>query len=274
MVRRFLILAVVSCFAATAVVAQEARPRRVQEQPAAAVRVPRAEPAASPLALKAIPFAPGETLSYDVEWNDSARAATVVLSVGERGKYFGQEGLALSADVETVGMVRFLAAVQIAYKSYSNPSTMLPFRAEDTQSINGKNRSRSIVFDRAKNVAVVGSQTTPIAADTGDPLSLFYRLRALPLKVGDTITLDGLNGDRRQQMRAAVEARESITTLRGRANAFRVAFMPIKNGQPDDSIQIRVWFTDDAARLPVLVTAQPEFGSIRMTLSSAKGTKS
>lgn len=274
MVRRFLILAVVSCFAATAVVAQEARPRRVQQQPAAAVRVPRAEPTANPLALKSIPFAPGEILTYDVEWNDSARAATVVLRVGERAKYFEQDGLALSADVETVGMVRFLAAVQIAFKSYNNPTTMLPFRAEDSQSINGKNRNRSVVFDRAKNVAIVGSQSTPIAADTGDPLSILYRIRALPLKVGETITLDGFAGDRRSQMRAVVEARESIKTVRGSTNAYRVAFMPIKNGQPDDSAKIRVWFTDDASRLPALVTAQPEFGSVRMTLASAKGTKS
>ena len=274
MVRRFLILAVVSLLAATSVVAQEARPRRVVEQPAAAVRGPRAEAAASPLALKSIPFAPGETLTYDVEWNDSARAATVVLRVGERAKYFEQDGLELTADVETVGLVRFLAAVEIAYKSYSSPTTILPFRVEDTQSINGKNRNSSVVFDRAKNVAVVGSQTTPIAADTGDPLSLVYRLRALPLKVGETITLDTIAGNRRTQMRAVVEARESIKTLRGSSNAFRVAFMPIKNGQPDDSIKIRVWFTDDAARIPVLVTAQPEFGPVRMTLASAKGTKS
>ena len=274
MVRRFLILAVLSCLAATAVPAQEARPRRVQEQPAAAVRAPRAEAAANPLALPSIPFGPGETLSYDVEWNNSARAATVVLRVGERGKFFGQEGLALAADVETVGMIRLLAAVEIAYKSYSNPSTILPFRAEDTQSINGKVRSNSVVFDRAKKVAVAGSTSTPIDADTGDPLSCFYRLRALPMKVGDTITLDGVSGARRQQMRAVVEAREAVETPRGRANAFRIAFQPIKNGQPDDSNRIRVWFTDDAARLPVLVTAEPEFGPIKMTLSSARGTKS
>jgi hypothetical protein len=273
MARRFLTLAVVSFLTATAVLAQEARPRRVQEQPAVAVRLPRAAPAANPLALPSVPFGPGETLSYDVEWNNSARAATVVLRVGDRAKYFGQEGLALSADVETVGMVRFLAAVEIAYKSYSNPSTMLPFRAEDAQSINGRSKSRSVVFDRAKNVAVVGSTTTEIAADTGDPLSLFYRLRALPMKVGDTITLDGLAGERRQQMRAVVEAREMVATPRGRANAFRVAFQPIRNGQPDDRDRIRVWFTDDATRLPVLVTAEPEFGPIKLTLASARGTK-
>lgn len=273
MVRRLTLLTIVFCLAAVTVLAQDGRPRRVEQQPAAVVRAPRAEPSANPLALSSIPFAPGETLSYDVEWNNSTQAATVVLSVGDRGKYFGHEGLPLSADIRTVGLVRFMAAVKIDYKSYSNPLTMLPFRADNEQSINGKNESRSVVFDREKNVAIVGTTSTPIADDTGDPLSLFYRVRALPLKVGQSVTLDGFAGDRRTQMKAVVEAREAVETPKGRANAFRVAFIPINNGKPDDRNRIRVWFTDNAARLPVLITAEPEFGPVRMTLAEARGAK-
>lgn len=273
MVRRLTLLTIVFCLAGATVLAQDGRPRRVEQQPAAAVRAPRAEPSANPLALPSIPFAPGETLSYDVEWNNSTQAATVVLSVGDRGKYFGHEGLPLSADIRTVGLVRFMAAVQIDYKSYSNPLTMLPFRSDNEQSINGKNESRSVIFDREKNVAIVGTKSTPIAEDTGDPLSLFYRVRALPLKVGQSHTLDGFAGDRRTQMKAVVEARETVETPKGRANAFRVAFIPINNGKPDDRNKIRVWFTDNAARLPVLITAEPEFGPVRMTLAAARGAK-
>jgi len=94
----------------------------------------------------------------------------------------------------------------------------------------------------------------------------------MPLKVGDTLMLDGFV-ERREQWKVVVEAREAVQAPRGRANSFRVAFMPIKGGQPDDHNKIRIWFTDDAVRLPVLITAEPSFGPIRMTLSSATGTK-
>lgn len=262
---------VVGLFGATAL-AQGARARRVEQQPAAAVSAPHAAAGTEPVALPALPFAPGETLTYDVDWNNNTRAATMTLTVGERGTYFGQQGLQLSADVETVGMVRLFASVQGAFTSFSDPKTLLPFRAENRSSVNGKAQSQTIVFDREKNVAVVGQRSTPIAADTGDPLSLFYRLRAMPLKVGDTVTLDGFV-ERREQWKAIVEAREAIPTDRGRANAFRVAFIPIKDGQPDDSNKVRIWFTDNTARLPVLITAEPNFGPIRMSLTSARGAK-
>jgi hypothetical protein len=169
-------------------------------------------------------------------------------------------------------MVRLFASVQGAFKSFSDPRTMLPFRAENRSSVNGREQNQTIVFDREKSVAVVGQRSTPIAADTGDPLSLFYRLRALPLNVGDTVTLDGFV-ERREQWKAVVEAREAVPTDRGKANAIRVAFIPVKAGQPDDSNKVRIWFTDNASRVPVLITAEPDFGPIRMTLTSARGTK-
>lgn len=271
MLRRLTIFTVVCGLFATSALAQDGRARRVEQKPAAAVGAPRPEPATS-LALASVPFAPGETLSYDVEWNNNTTAATLVLSVGQRGTYFGQEGLELSADVATVGMVRLFASVQANFKSYSDPKTILPFRSDSQSKVNGKAENRTVLFDRAKSVALVNSQSTPIGADTGDPLSLFYRVRGLSLKVGDSTTLDGFV-QRREQWKVVVEAREAISTANGKANAFRVAFMPIKGGQPDDRNKIRVWFTDTAARLPVLITAQPEFGPLKLTLTETRGTK-
>lgn len=269
MLRRFVLLSVaLSLFAAT-VTAQEGRQRRVRQQPAAAVRGPNVSTAAAPLAFAALPFAAGETLAYDVTWNNNATAATMVLSVGKPGSYFGEQGLPLSADIETIGLVRLMFAMNIDYKSYSDPKTMLPFRADQDSTINGKTTRSTMLFDRSKNVVVAGGAPTPVGAETGDPLSLFYRLRAMPLKVGDSVTLDGFDGKRRIQLKATVEAREQIRTASGQQSALRVAFLPIKDGATTDQDRIRIWYTDDTARVPVLVTAEPEFGAIRMELRSA-----
>ena len=144
--RRITLLAVVAALlASSSAWAQDGRARRVQQKPAAAVSVPKAaEPASSALAFASVPFAPGESLSYDVDWNGQTAAAQVALSVGNKGTYFGQEGLPLSADIQTVGLVKMFASVNLSFKSYSDPRTLLPYRADRDQSVNGKTERGSI----------------------------------------------------------------------------------------------------------------------------------
>jgi len=274
MLRRLTLGAVVLSLFVPVVSAQGTRPRTVQQRPAASVGAPQPKQptaAPSPLAFASVPFLAGETLSYNVDWNGNGTAATVVLRVGDKKTYFGNEALPLSADVATVGMVKFLANVQIQYTSYASPKTVLPYRTESEQSVNGKSDNKLIVYDRSRNVAVVGDASTPIAADTGDMLTLLYRLRAMPLRVGDTGMIEGFDGRRRFQVKSVVEARESIGNGARKSEALRVALFPIRNGVPDDGMKIRVWYSADASRIPVMITAEPEFGSIRMTLSKVAG---
>ena len=277
-IRKFVFVAVVLALVPATTPAQgTTRTRRVEQQPAAAV-TPRPETAAAPAVsavptFERLPFGPGERLTYDIAWNGSTTAATMVMSVGDRGAYFGAEGLPIRVDVETVGLTRFLAAVDAVYTTYCSPRTVLGNRTEYESTFNGKSQKGSTVFDRKKNVAVSGQATTPIDPETSDGLSLFYRLRALPLKSGETLTLDGVEGRNRRQIRATVEARESIASTNGQIKAIRVAFVPIVGGQPDDQNRIRVWYSDDIARVPLLITAEPDVGSIRVTLRTARGTR-
>ena len=104
-------------------------------------------------------------------------------------------------------------------------------------------------------------------------LGLFYRLRAMKLAEGDEVMLDSFDGRNRAQVKVVVEATEQIDSPLGAKRAQRVAFMPFENGAPNDSNRIRVWYTDDAARVPVLVTASPKFGAIRMALRNGANAR-
>jgi hypothetical protein len=261
---------------AAAAPAQNERQRRVQSRPSVSARTPNVTVgAAAPATFARLPFAPAEVLSYTIDWNNYLTAARLELAVAERGKFFGQEGLKLTANVRTIGLVRTLmAAVDSKSESYVDPRTLLPFRAERQTTINNRSDSGVITFDRTKNTASVeDSAPVPINADTGDTLTLFYRVRALPLKVGDKLTLEGFEGKKLVQVQATVEAREEISTPSGPHKTVRVAFMPIRNDAPDDRDRIRVWYTDDASHVPVLITAEPSIGSIRIALASASTPK-
>ena len=87
------------------------------------------------------------------------------------------------------------------------------------------------------------------------------------------VVLDGYDGKTRTQVKVAVEEREQVQTAGGSREAFRVAFLPYKNGVPSDALQIRVWYTADASHVPVLVTAKPVFGDVKMTLRDSRNAK-
>jgi hypothetical protein len=67
-----------------------------------------------------------------------------------------------------------------------------------------------------------------------------------------------------------VGKREEVTTAAG--NKYQAVELIIKlqdqkdQKQTTDKYAIRMWVTDDAQRLPILVTAQPPFGKVRMEL--------
>ena len=270
MVRRFALLFAVLLLVASAVGAQT-RARKVETRNAASVSAPRAAVPGGAATFAAVPFAPGEVLSYDIDWNNYGAAAHLDLSVAERGKFFGRDGLHLTADVKTVGLVRSLfAAVDSHSDSYVDPRTVLPFRTVRESSWNGRSDSATVTFDRAKNTATAASGPIDIGPETGDALGIIYRLRALPLKDGDSMTLDGVEGNKRMQVRASVEGRERVTTRAGEFNAIRVACVPLRDGQPDEGRRFVMFYSDDKARLPVLITATPQIGTIRVALTGVK----
>jgi hypothetical protein len=268
MLRRPIVLtavALVALLSSSTAFAQGGRARRAESKPAAVISGPKT---AGVPALVA-PFAPVERLDYTVEWNNMATAAQLSLVVAERGRFFDRDALRIVCEAKTIGFARLAASLDARIESYVDPGTLLPFRAVRESTIQGRTQTQTLVFDRQKRTVTGAHGPSEIGAETGDTLTMLYRFRALVPKVGQTITLDGFEGDRRLEMRATVETTEKISTPAGTYEAVRVAFVPMNNGSPDDQNQIRAWFTTDKARMPVLFTAEPRFGPIRVALASA-----
>jgi hypothetical protein len=271
--RRFALGTLVVALLAAGVDAQNGRARRVETKPAVATgRAPEAAAnvPVAPAAFKALPFTAGETLSYNVDWNNYVAAARMEITVAAQGKFFGKEAIHLTASVRTVGIVRaLLAAVDSQSESYVDPKTVLPFRAERNNDVNGKTTKQLVTFDRAKKTATAGERSIPIGLETGDALALLYRLRAMRLEDGATFTLDGFEGEKRIEVQASVEGRESVTTPAGSFETLRVACVPVENGQPNEASRFDMWFSDDTARVPVQISARSKYGTVRIALTKS-----
>ena len=268
MLRRPFVLtavALVALLASTSTFAQGGRSRRAESKPAAIVSGPKTAAGA----FASVPFAPVERLDYTVEWNNSATAADLSLVVAERGRFFDRDALRIVCQSRTIGFARFAAALDARIESYVDPRTLLPFRAVREVTLNGKKQTQTLVFDREKKTVTGANGTTGIGPETGDTLTMLYRFRAMVPRVGQTVMLQGIEDGQPLEMRATVEGAEEIATPAGTYRAVRVAFMPMKAGSPDDQNKIRAWFTDDKHHVPVLFTAEPRFGPIRVALASA-----
>ena len=74
-------------------------------------------------------------------------------------------------------------------------------------------------------------------------------------------------------VRAEPEAGEKVLIRTTEYAAFRIAIKLIEGQDSNDLYKVRLYLSNDSRRLPVLLTAEPPWGQIRVELTSATGTK-
>src|SRR5204862_6790892 len=65
------------------------------------------------------------------------------------------------------------------------------------------------------------------------------------------------------------EAKEKITTRAGTYDTVRLSTSMKKGRENDKLYNLRMYISNDARRMPVLITAEPSWGSVRVELTSA-----
>jgi hypothetical protein len=93
-----------------------------------------------------------------------------------------------------------------------------------------------------------------------------FVLRTVELDPGKTQVVRLLDKQTVYTLRAEAERTESIRVAQKDYRVARLAIKQIENGQPQDSLKIRLYLTLDSRRVPVLMTAEPAWGTIRVEL--------
>lgn len=177
----------------------------------------QSESDSSSLPFSQAPYRTGERLTYNVSFANFISAAHVELQVGERGVFFGHEGIQLRAHVETSGVVNAaLFAINNDYVTYVDPATGLPFQSEQVV----REGTRTSNTSRALNDPS-GGTTVPSRSRTGespgiyDFLSAIYRLRALPLAEGSNYYLSVKGETEDYQVEVKVIGRQTVRMTMG-----------------------------------------------------------
>jgi hypothetical protein len=237
---------------------------------------PKDGKASSANTLKEAPFAVGEQLNYEVSWSSFVVAGELTLETKARRAVDGVDAYHVTAQAQSVGIVSAVVyKVKDVYDSFINATTMQPFRAEKNSRRGKKREQGTIVLDQQQGKATLeGGKELKIPQGTYDLASLLYAIRMLDLTQGKMQNFTLIEDGKLYDLTVTVEGREKVGTKMGDFNTVRVSTKAANtNRNGKDPYKLNIYLTHDSERLPVLITATPAWGEVRVELISAVGTK-
>lgn len=271
---RTLTTALMMMIAATAVLAAQARPpARKPATPAAA--------AAKPAAEQAVPFAAGETLTYNVGWSTYFTAGTATMRVQER-RPMGANRAAFVLVAEGKPASVLSALYDLYYKAETQLDTrsLLPLTASVFSKEGSRTRVKTTHFKGAGRTAdyelrtsTVSKRQLTVAPYTQDALSAIYVLRkVLYLKPGEFLKMPVTTGGDVYNADIRVgSAPETVKTSAGTFQAWKVSINAIDQATRQPAARgMHVWFSNDARRLPVKMEAGLAVGAFTLTLAGVR----
>lgn len=223
------------------------------------------------------PFAPGETLTYDVMWT-VFRAGQVTSTVGNVDRA-GEPAYQFTTTARSEGFVSLLFAVDNVLRATANPQTLCSDKITKSISEGHRRRETQIVFDYARRMALLDEhdpsqpKIPPKHAEfdippcVEDVVTGFYYLRRQPLELGHNVELPVNDGSKTQQVVVEVQAREKVQTPLGTFDTLRVE-PKVFNGLLKRKGSMFIWYSADQRHLPVRIKAVISVGTITGTLRS------
>jgi hypothetical protein len=245
-------------------------------RPTPARPAPAAPPAtAARRTAQAVPFGPGETLTYDVSWSSYLTAGVATLTVKERKPSYGSDAYYIVAEGRPTPLVSKLYDLYYKADTLLDVYSLLPQRASIYSEEGKRHRMKVTMFDHVKKQAQYEVQTrTVVKKDLAipsysqDALGALYVLRAIALKAGDKFSIPVCDAGQTYPVQMTVGAVETVKTGMGELRAWRITpTLPANNA--GGARRLTLWVSDDARKLPVRMQAQLAVGSFDLTLKNS-----
>jgi len=211
-----------------------------------------------------LPYAPGETLTYNLTWKIFP-AGVLVATLQKAGEGQG-DAYEIRATARSQGFVSLLFNLEDTFQSVFDPNSGCSRQIFKKVNEGRRHRETRIVFDSARKLAVLdehdptkpGSPPKHVENETPacvlDLVTAFYYVRRQPLAVGQQIRVPINDGAATHEVSVAVQAREELQTPLGRRLAFRVE-PTVFGGLYKRQGRMLIWFSDDVQRLPLRIKA-------------------
>jgi hypothetical protein len=229
---------------------------------------------------RAVPFAPGETLTYDVSWSSYLTAGTATLSVRDRRQVAnGEWAYYIVGEAKPAWLLEKLHHFYYKADALLNTRTLLPVQSSLYSEEQGKSRTKTTLFTSPTTIDVelrstsVTRERRTVAASSLDPVSAVFLMRTLTFGPGGqgTVALPIADGASTFTLHIRPTARETLRTPLGALPAWRIQpTLTDDRGQPATARDLTAWISDDARHLPLRFDASLAIGRVSLTLTSIK----
>lgn len=214
-------------------------------------------------------FPLGQTYVYGGVWRIfNAGTATV------RMEQAGPENRVLGTASAT-SAAALLYRVQDRYEAFFDPAAFCSRNTSRSVQEGYRRVETSITFDYARGKSVLEQKNLRkketrheehnIPGCVTDVLTAIYYVASLPLQPGGTYSFPLNDGGETITVNVHAEAREQIKTPAGTFNTIRVQ-PEAASGLLKGKGRIWIWYSDDAARVPVQARAHLYWGTLTFTL--------
>ncbi len=270
MKRILALLLVLGCATGTLVAQKKTVKPRPRATARAAPRVARPE--------RAVPFAAGETLVYDVSWSSYLTAGQAVLSVKQKRPSYGSSAYYIVAEGRPSYLLSKMYTLYYKADTLLDVYNLLPQRGSIYSEEGKRHRFKSAVFDQPRHTAKYEVRTASVSQQqldlpplTQDALSTLYVVRALGLKPGDRLAIPVFDSGRLYRVGLNARSVETVKAGIGALQATRIDMtVTDQKGQPAGR-NLAVWISSDRRHLPVQLKADLPVGSFLLLLREARG---
>lgn len=217
-------------------------------------------------------YAPGEALAYEISWSGVPAGRAVMSVVGGTDKD-GRPVHRLISVANTNKVVTVVYKVRDRIMSEIDPVTGIPRHILVDQRHGSRIRIQEVFFDQAhRRATTYQPKRKPVTVDTPpnvhDIISCLYYVRSMDgLEPGKTVVVDVHEGKKNWRLLIHGERREHITVPAGSFDTLEVKAEVRFQGVFFDRGDVRLWLTEDARRIPVLVSIKIQVGRVLAELT-------
>jgi len=240
-----------------------------------------------PLSPARRPFAPGEELLYEFAWNGlSCAQCRLTLSEGVAD---GTSEWVLHYEGSTSEAIQQFWAYRVEGDTHLDPQSLLPTLSVTTSHKGKKGKTVTTTFDRSAGVAEVvklklrpsgnrrSVRQVPFEMGLDLPAALLL-MRALDLPMDKTTAVEIISSDKLYAAELRPIRRETVQVEAGTFEALVVEMrVRVVEGSRQERAReeskyrhIRLWISEDDARLPLKMESELAVGSVSAELVSAR----
>jgi hypothetical protein len=230
-------------------------------------------PAAFPLGedlpreLSSLPYGPGESITFELGYGVITAGEATIMVVG-LVDYYGQPSIHLRTRARSNGFFDAFYKVRDQADSYADADSLFARYFNKHLREGGYERDVEIHFDQTHGVAYYpDGRESEAPRGTHDIITSFFRVRTLPLVVGDVMQMPAHGDKRLYPLEVRVLRKERIKTIFGNTDCVVVQPVLLEEGLFNHQGDLFVWFTDDERRIPVLMRASVPVGAIEARLT-------